>query len=102
MAFCANCGTQVEGQFCATCGRPVGASPAQPQFTPAAATPAAAGMTDNVAGLLCYILGFVTGIIFLVLAPYNQNKFIRFHAYQSIFLSVAWVAVVIVERIVSA
>jgi len=59
-------------------------------------------MTDNVAGLLCYILGFITGIIFLVLAPYNQNKFVRFHAFQSIFLGVAWVAVFIVERIIDA
>jgi len=48
-------------------------------------------MADNVAGALCYVLGFVTGIIFLVMAPYNQNKNIRFHAFQSIFFSVAWI-----------
>jgi uncharacterized membrane protein len=59
-------------------------------------------MTENVAGLLCYVLGFITGIIFLVVAPYNQNKFVRFHAFQSIFLSVAWVAVIIVEQILNA
>ena len=53
-------------------------------------------MADNVASTLCYVLGFITGIIFLVLAPYNQNKAIRFHAFQSIFLSVG----VIVIRIV--
>ena len=45
-------------------------------------------MTDNVAATLCYVLGFITGIIFLVLAPYNKNKLIRFHAFQSIFVSV--------------
>ncbi len=33
----------------------------------------------------------VTGIIFLVLAPYNQNSTIRFHAFQSIFANVAWI-----------
>jgi uncharacterized membrane protein len=42
-----------------------------------------------VAGLLCYVVGFVTGIIFLVLEPYNKDRFVRFHAFQSIFFSVA-------------
>jgi uncharacterized membrane protein len=50
---------------------------------------AAAGMTDNAASALCYVLGLITGILFMVLAPYNQNKTIRFHAFQSIFMSVA-------------
>ena len=40
---------------------------------------------------LCYLAGLITGILFLVLAPYNQNKTIRFHAFQSIFLNVAWI-----------
>ncbi len=48
-------------------------------------------MGDNVAGALCYLGWFVTAIIFLVLAPYNQSKFVRFHAFQSIFLFVAWI-----------
>jgi len=47
--------------------------------------PAAAPMADNVASALCYALGFITGIIFLVIAPYNQNRTVRFHAFQSIF-----------------
>jgi uncharacterized membrane protein len=58
-------------------------------------------MADNVASALCYALGFITGIIFLVLAPYNQNKAIRFHAFQSIFLSVAYVAIRIVLMVLS-
>jgi uncharacterized membrane protein len=48
-------------------------------------------MADNVASALCYALGLITGIIFLVIAPYNQNRLIRFHAFQSIFLNVAWI-----------
>ncbi len=40
------------------------------------------GLDENVAGLLCYVLGWVTGIIFLILEP--TNKFVRFHAFQSI------------------
>lgn len=46
--------------------------------------PQAGGLTDNVAGALCYLGWVVTGVIFLVVAPYNQSKFIRFHAFQSI------------------
>lgn len=38
---------------------------------------------------LTYLLGFVTGILFLYLEPYNQDEFIRFHARQSIGFSVA-------------
>jgi uncharacterized membrane protein len=53
-------------------------------------------MSPNLAGTLSYLLGFITGILFLVLAPYNQDKFVRFHAFQSIFLSVAWFIVNVV------
>ena len=57
-------------------------------------------MTDNLAAALCYLFGFITGILFLVLAPYNQNREIRFHAFQSIFLNIAWVALWIVITII--
>ena len=63
-----------------------GAATAPPS---SAAQPIATGMADNVASALCYALGLVTGILFLVLTPYNQNKAIRFHAFQSIFLNIA-------------
>jgi uncharacterized membrane protein len=107
MPFCKSCGSSVEGQFCAKCGTPVGAAgapePTRPAGSeaPVAASPqpaapaGAAGLTDNLAGLLCYILGFITGILFLVLEPYNRNKFIRFHAFQSIFFNVAMFAIFI-------
>ena len=49
---------------------------------------AAPGLTQNVASALCYLLGFITGIIFLVLSPYNKDRTVRFHAFQSIFLSI--------------
>jgi len=60
-------------------------------------------MANNVAGLLTYILGFITGIIFLVIEPYRNNKFVRFHAFQSIFFNVAlivfWIAYTILMSI---
>jgi uncharacterized membrane protein len=113
MPFCASCGAPVEGRFCAKCGTPfaaapppAGAVPPGPPPPPQGAysqpgpppPPAAAGapMAENVASTLCYVLGLVTGIIFLVIAPYNQNKTVRFHAFQSIFLNLAWIAVWIV------
>ena len=42
------------------------------------------GLAENVAGLLCYVLGWITGIIFLLLE--KENKFVRFHAFQSIYV----------------
>jgi len=42
----------------------------------------ALGIDENIEGLLCYILGFITGILFLVLE--KENRFVRFHAMQSI------------------
>jgi uncharacterized membrane protein len=40
------------------------------------------GLSPNVAALLCYVAGWISGIIFLVLE--QRNKFVRFHAAQSI------------------
>ena len=53
------------------------------------------GLSDNAASGLAY-LTFIPAIIFLVVAPYNQNVNVRFHAWQSIFLTVACVVVDIV------
>jgi len=104
MAFCASCGSQVEGRFCPKCGAAanvtggnVGAT-AAPTAAPVAQS---AGLTDNVASALCYALGLITGILFLVLAPYNQNRNIRFHAFQSIFFHVAAIVVWIGMSILS-
>ena len=57
-------------------------------------------MQDNVAGMLAYIT-IVPAIIFLVLEPYNRNKFIRFHAFQCIFFYVAMVVLWIVLGVVA-
>ncbi|MBZ5593535.1 MAG: DUF4870 domain-containing protein [Acidobacteriia bacterium] len=48
-------------------------------------------MNDNLAGALCYLVGFITGILFLVMEPYSRRPFVRFHAFQSIFFSVGWI-----------
>jgi uncharacterized membrane protein len=85
---CGNCGVEMiaGAAFCASCGRPVISADAS---TGAVVT--SSGLQANVAGALCYLAGFVTGIVFLVLEPYRHDRFVRFHAFQAIFLSVAWV-----------
>jgi len=96
MAFCAKCGAQLNAGsgFCAACGTAVSG---QNVTTPsgAAAAPAqssagapSAGMTDNVAAALSYI--WIVGLIFLLIEPYNKNRVVRFHAFQSVFYGVAW------------
>ena len=97
MPFCASCGSPVEGRFCAKCGAAMGAAPAgggpAPTYNPPPPVAATAGgLTDNIAGALCYLVGFVTGILFLVMEPYSKKPFVRFHAFQSIFFCVAWIA----------
>ena len=62
---------------------------ASPTPTPAANT----GMSNNVAGLLCYVFGWITGLIFLLIDPYKNEKFVRFHAFQSIFFNLGLIVV---------
>lgn len=118
MAFCANCGaalTQTSG-FCASCGKPIAqgtliAVPATATegSTAAPEVAAASGLTSNVAAALAYVLGLITGIIFLAVEPYKHDRFVRFHAMQSILFSaaaivfsIAWSIVVDVMLSISA
>jgi uncharacterized membrane protein len=77
--FCSKCGAENPdgAKFCSKCGAELG--------TPVAAKPEAessTGLSANVAGLLCYVLTWVTGIIFVVLE--KKSTFVKFHAWQSI------------------
>jgi uncharacterized membrane protein len=90
MAFCPNCGSAVDGKFCAKCGAAVGVGtdpPVGSSFPMQAPGAGASGLTDNVAGALCYIP--IVALIFLLIEPYNRNKLVRFHALQSLFLLAA-------------
>ncbi|MBN1152529.1 MAG: DUF4870 domain-containing protein [Dehalococcoidia bacterium] len=42
------------------------------------------GLEQNIAGLLCYVLGWITGLVFFLME--KENKFVRFHAMQSIIV----------------
>lgn len=110
MPFCPKCGTEVEGRFCAKCGSPVAADAGATGGTtpplPPPANPTRGELAPNVASALCYLVGVLTGILFLVIEPYNRNKTIRFHAFQAIFFwiaaVVAWIAVGIVSSLLGA
>jgi uncharacterized membrane protein len=96
MAFCGTCGAQIPDgtTTCAMC-----ASKAPAGGAAVAAAPGTGAMADNVAGMLAYVT-IIPAIIFLVMEPYNKNRFIRFHAFQCIFLFVAWFAIAIALMIV--
>lgn len=53
------------------------------------------GIDQNIEALLCYVLGWLTGIVFLVLE--KENRFVRFHAMQSlvVFLSLFVLSLVV-------
>jgi len=57
------------------------------------------GLSDNAAGALAYFT-FIPAIIFLIVAPYNTNSYIRFHAWQSILLNIGAFCINIVLGIV--
>ncbi|MFD0590242.1 DUF4870 domain-containing protein [Paenibacillus sp. GCM10027627] len=53
--------------------------------------PSSTGLDPKIAGLLCYLLGFISGFVFLALE--KQSRFVKFHALQSIAVFVAIVAI---------
>jgi uncharacterized membrane protein len=118
MSFCQTCGSNLPdgSAHCPACGAAQGvaapsavpgaapgytqyppsaapsAAPGYAQYPPAPVPAAGAGLTPNVAGALAYLVGFVTGILFLVIDPFKTDRFVRFHAFQSIFFNLAWIA----------
>ena len=53
--------------------------------------PAGSGLEENVAGALSYLLGPVTGVIFLIVD--KERPFVRFHAVQCLVVTIAWLIV---------
>ena len=56
------------------------------------------GLDANVAAALSYLVGFVTGIIFLLVE--KENKFVRFHAMQSTLLFIGIIAIDILLQLI--
>ena len=81
MAFCSGCATEVSSDvaFYPKCGKSVSEAAAGGGVAAAGGT----GIQENVAGLLCYILGWVSGLVFFLI---DKRPSVRFHAMQSIVL----------------
>ena len=82
--FCSKCGAEnPEGtNFCSKCGTGLGvaAKPTEGGAKPEAES--STGMSANIAGLLCYLFTWITGIVFVVIE--KKSTFVKFHAWQSI------------------
>ena len=109
MAFCKACGQDAgDASFCPKCGAAQGASLGGAQSAAVAAPGATAadyptaGMEENIAGFLCYLVGWITGLIFLLI---DKRPFVRFHGAQSIAFNISifpiWIALWIVWLIIA-
>lgn len=82
---CPQCGAQMPDNsiFCPDCGRNVSG--------PAPVSDKAPALNDRLVGMLAYIT-FLPALMFLLIEPFKKNRFIRFHAFQSIFLTISALA----------
>ncbi|MEX2262512.1 MAG: zinc-ribbon domain-containing protein [Bryobacteraceae bacterium] len=93
MAYCSQCGTPVEEAdlYCSRCGA------RQPR---ASASDALSGINPRTAAILCYvpIVGWVAAVIVLAAEKFRNDRAVRFHAFQGLYLFVAWL---IVDQVLS-
>jgi uncharacterized membrane protein len=95
METCANCGGLIDERtwLCGKCGASdAQGSAASSMKASAPVAPSNTLITVHTSGALSYLLGAITGVIFLLIAPYKSDHFVRFHAFQSIFFSLIWLA----------
>ena len=87
MPFCTKCGTRVDANvsFCANCGTP------QPRAS-AQFTDVLDSISNRTASVLCYIpiFGVIPAIVFLASRKFRGNIWVRFDAFQALYLFVAW------------
>ena len=87
MPFCSQCGNQVDTAdvYCARCGT------RQPAAQPSPADPFHS-ISARTASILCYIpgIGWIGSIIVLASERFRTNQTVRFHAFQGLYLFVAW------------
>ncbi len=102
MPFCTQCGNQVArtDYFCARCGArqtapSASTSPPPPPPPPPRRVDIASGVSPRTASILCYIpwVGWVAAIVVLASNAFRENRTVRFHAFQGLYLFVAWLIV---------
>jgi uncharacterized membrane protein len=90
MPFCSSCGNPANptDQYCAKCGARQPGTPAQP-------VDPLSGITPRTASILCYIpgIGWIASVIVLASHKFRNNRSVRFHAFQGLYLFVAWLIV---------
>ena len=90
MPYCSQCGTQVgeRDAYCALCGQ------RQPLSAPPAAD-ALKNLSPQTATVSCYVafLGWIASIVILATDRFRNDLQVRFHAYQGLYLFVAWLLV---------
>ena len=95
MPFCTHCGTGVENSsaFCAKCGaRQPGAPPVPPNVRMAPGEEWLRSITPSTASLLCYVpfAGWVAALVVLATQRFRDDRLVRFHAFQGLYLFVVW------------
>jgi uncharacterized membrane protein len=100
--FCSKCGTKnpERAKFCSKCGAELGAPEKPSEVTAKPEMESSTGLSDNVAGLLCYVAGWITGIVFVVLE--KKSTFVKFHAWQSIMTFGVLTVIQIILSIIGA
>ena len=94
MAFCKSCGQEIgDAGFCPKCGAAQLATTGPVAAVSAPADSPTAGIEENIAGLLCYLFMWISGLIFLLL---DKRPFVKFHAAQSIAFNILAAAIGIV------
>jgi uncharacterized membrane protein len=90
MPFCSNCGAPVGNSdiFCAKCGA---RQPVHPGTVPLPGDPLAP-VTPKAASILCYVpgIGWIVSIVVLASQKFRHDRIVRFHAFQGLYLFVAW------------
>jgi uncharacterized membrane protein len=87
MPFCSQCGNQVVDRdiFCARCG-------ARQPIAPEPAGNVSGGLSPRTAAVLCYVpgLGWIAAVIVLASNSFRADRMLRFHAFQGLYLFVAF------------
>jgi uncharacterized membrane protein len=92
--LCPSCNAETgSSTFCPHCGANTATG------APAAATNQQGGLSETAAGAIAYIT-IIPAIIFLAMEPYNRSSFVRFHAWQSIFLGIAAFAIHLILAVI--
>jgi uncharacterized membrane protein len=101
MPFCTKCGheTAVGDAYCGSCGARLGSAAAGPP-PPQAVQDPFSGLSPHAAAILCYTpaVGWIAAVIVLATRKFRNERTVRFHAYQGLYLFAAWLVVSWVVR----